>query len=44
MTDGYLSGAVNQYKASKTNFFRRNKPHLGPLSLKKCVEIEKNRR
>jgi len=31
MTDGYLQGAANQYKASKRIFFRRNKTHLGPL-------------
>jgi len=31
MTDGYLRGAVSQYKTSKGNIFRRNKTHLGPL-------------
>jgi len=31
MTDGYLRGAVSQYRASKTNFVRRNKTHLEPL-------------
>jgi len=31
MTDGYLRGAVSQYRASKRNFFRRNKTHFGPL-------------
>jgi len=31
MTDGYSRGAVNQYRDSKRNFFRRNKTHLGPL-------------
>jgi len=31
MTEGYLCGAVSQYRASKRIFFRRNKTHLGPL-------------
>jgi len=28
MTDGYLRGAVRQYKASKKIFFRRKNPSL----------------
>jgi len=35
MTDGYLRGAVSQYKASKKNFFGLNKTHLGPLRVVK---------
>jgi len=31
MTDGYLRGAVSQCRASKRNFFRWTKTHLGPL-------------
>jgi len=31
MTDGYLRGAVSQYRVSNRIFFRRNKTHLGPL-------------
>jgi len=31
MTDGYLRGAVSQCRASKRNYFRRNKTHLGRL-------------
>ena len=30
MTDGYLRGAVSQYKASKINFFGGTKPIWGP--------------
>jgi len=39
MTDGYLCGAVSQCRVSKRIFFRRNKTHLGPLSLAKLFSF-----
>jgi len=34
MTDGYLRGAVSQYRASNRKFFRRNKPFGAPKTCK----------
>jgi len=42
MTDGYLRGAVSQYKAPKINFIGGTKPIRGLYDLQKIFEINKN--
>jgi len=43
MTDGYLRGAVSQYRASKRIFLGGTKPIWSLLDLQNYFEINKNR-